>query len=329
MSGHEVEDALHGALVGPAHGEHDAELRGAEGGGLAGGGEDLGRIEEGRGLDRRVEARGLRAEVAVLGAAARLGRQDALDLDLGPAPGQPDLVRQGGEVHDGTVGQRGQGGELVGRQEAALVEEGRLCSGDHSPVRRAEGDLGRRAATPERQSAAERKATGLVVVTAPTVVAGCGPPEVGRRAGRSGHGLGFLDGAGVRGEVGVDARLRAGGGVPARDAGSDLRPGAGADPAAPGAGQGEGLWAAHLPAALGGMGFGQVRLGLMHEILGQSPLCAGGVRQQCAGFGERGVAGGGDRGVGERGAAGAVVAALVGWRVAVGLLHDRARHGWI
>ena len=34
----------------------------------------------------------------------------------------------------------------------------------------------------------------------------------------------------------------------------------------------EGLWAAHLPPGLGGMGFGQVRLGLMHEILGQSPL---------------------------------------------------------
>ncbi|HEV3187967.1 MAG TPA: acyl-CoA dehydrogenase family protein [Acidimicrobiales bacterium] len=32
----------------------------------------------------------------------------------------------------------------------------------------------------------------------------------------------------------------------------------------------KGLWAAHLPADLGGMGFGQVKLGLMHEILGQS-----------------------------------------------------------
>jgi acyl-CoA dehydrogenase len=31
-----------------------------------------------------------------------------------------------------------------------------------------------------------------------------------------------------------------------------------------------GLWAAHLPPDLGGMGFGQVKLGLMHEILGQS-----------------------------------------------------------
>jgi acyl-CoA dehydrogenase len=34
----------------------------------------------------------------------------------------------------------------------------------------------------------------------------------------------------------------------------------------------EGLWAAHLPPELGGGGFGQVRLGLMHEILGASPL---------------------------------------------------------
>ena len=33
-----------------------------------------------------------------------------------------------------------------------------------------------------------------------------------------------------------------------------------------------GLWAAHLPSDLGGMGFGQVKLGLMHEILGQTPL---------------------------------------------------------
>jgi acyl-CoA dehydrogenase len=33
-----------------------------------------------------------------------------------------------------------------------------------------------------------------------------------------------------------------------------------------------GLWAAHLPPALGGMGYGQVKLGLMHEILGQSEI---------------------------------------------------------
>jgi acyl-CoA dehydrogenase len=35
-----------------------------------------------------------------------------------------------------------------------------------------------------------------------------------------------------------------------------------------------GLWAAHLDPELGGQGFGQVKLGLMHEILGTSPLAA-------------------------------------------------------
>ena len=30
----------------------------------------------------------------------------------------------------------------------------------------------------------------------------------------------------------------------------------------------QGLWAAHLEPELGGQGFGQVKLGLMHEILG-------------------------------------------------------------
>ena len=33
-----------------------------------------------------------------------------------------------------------------------------------------------------------------------------------------------------------------------------------------------GLWAAHLDPELGGQGFGQVKLGLMHEILGTGPL---------------------------------------------------------
>ncbi|HWE32817.1 MAG TPA: acyl-CoA dehydrogenase family protein [Solirubrobacteraceae bacterium] len=33
-----------------------------------------------------------------------------------------------------------------------------------------------------------------------------------------------------------------------------------------------GLWAAHLEPSLGGQGFGQVKLGLMHEILGSTPI---------------------------------------------------------
>jgi acyl-CoA dehydrogenase len=36
-----------------------------------------------------------------------------------------------------------------------------------------------------------------------------------------------------------------------------------------------GLWAAHLPPELGGGGFGQVKLGLMHEILGQCRFAPG------------------------------------------------------
>ncbi|MBN9097672.1 MAG: acyl-CoA dehydrogenase family protein [Pseudonocardia sp.] len=37
----------------------------------------------------------------------------------------------------------------------------------------------------------------------------------------------------------------------------------------------QGLWAAHLPRELGGGGFGQVKLGLMHEILGQCRYAPG------------------------------------------------------
>jgi acyl-CoA dehydrogenase len=36
--------------------------------------------------------------------------------------------------------------------------------------------------------------------------------------------------------------------------------------------QARGLWAAHLEPSLGGQGFGQVKLGLMHEILGTTPV---------------------------------------------------------
>uniref|UniRef100_UPI00356B05F0 acyl-CoA dehydrogenase family protein n=1 Tax=Paraconexibacter sp. TaxID=2949640 RepID=UPI00356B05F0 len=34
----------------------------------------------------------------------------------------------------------------------------------------------------------------------------------------------------------------------------------------------QGLWAAHLDPELGGQGYGQVKLGLLHEILGSSML---------------------------------------------------------
>ena len=44
----------------------------------------------------------------------------------------------------------------------------------------------------------------------------------------------------------------------------------------------QGLWAAHLEPELGGQGFGQVKLGLMHEILGSSPIAPADVRQRRA-----------------------------------------------
>src|SRR3954470_20734153 len=37
-------------------------------------------------------------------------------------------------------------------------------------------------------------------------------------------------------------------------------------------GRDRGLWAAHLDPELGGQGFGQLKLGLMHEILGTTPF---------------------------------------------------------
>src|SRR4051794_30914438 len=49
-----------------------------------------------------------------------------------------------------------------------------------------------------------------------------------------------------------------------------------------------GLWAAHLPPELGGQGFGQVKLGLMHEILGSSPFPPAVVGNAAPGSGDSG-----------------------------------------
>ena len=49
----------------------------------------------------------------------------------------------------------------------------------------------------------------------------------------------------------------------------------------------QGLWAAHLDPELGGQGYGQVKLGLMHEILGGSRPGAVRLRQPGAGLRQR------------------------------------------
>jgi hypothetical protein len=72
--------------------------------------------------------------MAVLRAATSLGRQDPFDLDGRPTPGQTDLMGESGQVHDSTVGQRGELGELSGGEEAPFVEEGTLRGGEDGPV---------------------------------------------------------------------------------------------------------------------------------------------------------------------------------------------------
>src|SRR6202008_3953392 len=86
-------------LVRAAHGGDDAELAGAGGGGLAGGPHQAGDVQPGRTHGRGELAR-LRAEVAVLGAAAGLQADDALDLDLRPAPAHPHLVGEREQLRD-------------------------------------------------------------------------------------------------------------------------------------------------------------------------------------------------------------------------------------
>ena len=122
--GHQLLEALHRLLVGATDRQHDAELGRADGGRLAGRRDELVAVEERGGLHDGVELRGLRAEVAVLGAAAGLGGEDALHLHLGTAPGQPHLVGEGGERRHALVGDRRQRGQLVGGELATLGEEG-------------------------------------------------------------------------------------------------------------------------------------------------------------------------------------------------------------
>ena len=82
-----------------------------------------------------------------------------------------------------------------------------------------------------------------------------------------------------------------------------------------------GLWAAHLEPELGGGGFGQVKLGLMHEILGQTRARAVDLRQQRARLGQRRAA----RGRRHQGAEEEVAGAAARRRAAQRVLDDRAR----
>ena len=83
-----------------------------------------------------------------------------------------------------------------------------------------------------------------------------------------------------------------------------------------------GLWAAHLDPELGGQGFGQVKLGLMHEILGTTPFAP-------VVFGNAAPDSGNSEILalaGTRGPEAAVAAPAAGRRPEVGVLDDRAAH---
>ena len=81
-----------------------------------------------------------------------------------------------------------------------------------------------------------------------------------------------------------------------------------------------GLWAAHLPPDLGGQGFGQVKLGLMHEILGSSPFAPSVFGNAAPDSGNSEIL----AMAGTRGPEGPVPASAAQRRPALGVLDDRA-----
>src|SRR3954469_15207247 len=83
----------------------------------------------------------------------------------------------------------------------------------------------------------------------------------------------------------------------------------------------QGLWAAHLDPALGGQGYGQIKLGLLHEVLGTSVFRPQRLRLPGARLGQQRD----PRAGGDGGAAGALPAAAAGRRPEVRVLDDRAR----
>ena len=77
------------------------------------------------------------------------------------------------------------------------------------------------------------------------------------------------------------------------------------------------------------MGFGQVRLGLMHEILGQSPLAPVVFGNNAPDSGNAELLAVGIEMSGDESQREQWLQPLARRGAAVGLLHDRARHRWI
>ena len=159
------------SLLGAAHGDDDAELRRARVARVAcAAARTSSRSRNGVHVDVGVEPHRLRAERAVLGARARLGVDEALELDLGAAPGEADLVRERDQRRAARrAGARATGERLVAGEAAALVEQGAFgglerqraaCGSSRDrPWRSACGTRGRgrRSAARSRDRMAERR----------------------------------------------------------------------------------------------------------------------------------------------------------------------------
>ena len=117
------DDPREHALRRPAHRDHDAELRRPGRPRGAGGVEHLVELEERVDVDvGRVAAR-LRAERAVLRACARLGVDQALELDLGAAVREAHAVGERDEIGKLVEGDGRDREHLVARERAAFVEQ--------------------------------------------------------------------------------------------------------------------------------------------------------------------------------------------------------------
>ncbi len=137
-----------------AHGHDDAELGRARVASRACRRDHLVEVEEREHVDTGLEPGRLRAEGAVLGARARLGVDEALELDLGTAVGESNPVRERDDIGQLLERQRRHRCDLVAGQGTALVEEGTSSGGEgHAGLRSVGRDAGERRGSTRRSAA--------------------------------------------------------------------------------------------------------------------------------------------------------------------------------
>ncbi len=134
------------ALVGAAHGEHDAELGRAEGCRLAGRGEHLVGVEERGRLDRGVERDDCEQKWQSSGQPPVLADRMPSTSTSGPHQASRTSWASAASVRHGAVGQRGQRGELVAGERAAARRGGPFRPGRSRPCPPRSGRLGAGAA---------------------------------------------------------------------------------------------------------------------------------------------------------------------------------------